>query len=72
MAMDRAEIISTNEVVQTPAGTFGKCPKTRETTPLEPGAVEFKWYAPGIGLVQDGVLKLIEKSPEALAEGSME
>jgi hypothetical protein len=44
-------------VVQTPAGKFQKCLKTVETTPLEPGQ-GFKWYASGIGLIQDGVLKL--------------
>ena len=58
VALDRAEIVSLSEVVQTPAGTFEKCLKTRETTPLEPGTEEFKWYAPGIGLVQDGEVKL--------------
>jgi hypothetical protein len=58
VALDRAEIVSLNDVVQTPAGTFDKCLQTKETTPLEPAIEEFKWYAPGIGLVQDGILKL--------------
>ena len=57
VAQDRAEIVSLGEVVQTPAGEFRKCLKTLETTPLEPGQ-GFKWYAPGVGLIQDGVLKL--------------
>jgi hypothetical protein len=48
LAMDRAEIIGTNSTMQTPAGTFTDCLKTRETTPLEPGAVDFKFYAPGV------------------------
>ena len=60
VALDRAEIVSLSEVVQTPAGTFAKCLKTEETTLLEPGQTGFKWYAPGIGFVQDGVLKLVE------------
>ena len=30
--------------------------KTRETTPLEKLAREYKLYAPGIGLVKDGDL----------------
>lgn len=41
----------------TPAGTFARCLKTKETTPLESGS-EYKFYAPGVGLVQDGGLKL--------------
>jgi hypothetical protein len=59
VALDRAEIVSLNERVTTPAGTFEKCLKTEETTPLEPGDKEYKLYAPGIGLVRDGPLVLI-------------
>jgi hypothetical protein len=33
--------------------------KTRETTPLEPLAREYKFYAPGIGLVRDGDMQLV-------------
>jgi hypothetical protein len=59
VALDRAEIVSLTATLQTPAGRFTGCLRTRETTPLEPGEVEFKWYAPGIGLIKDGVLRLI-------------
>lgn len=58
VAMDRAENVSTNVTFQCAAGTFINCLKTRETTPLESGT-EYKLYAPGIGLVQDGGLKLV-------------
>jgi hypothetical protein len=34
--------------------------KTKKTTPLEPDTIEFKWYAPGMGLIQDAVLKLVQ------------
>ena len=59
IAMDRAEIVSMTEVVQTPAGTFTNVVKTDETTPLEPGKVESKWYANGIGLIMDDTLALV-------------
>ena len=59
VAVDRAEIVSMTETVQTPAGTFTNCVKTDETTPLEPGKVESKWYANGIGLIQDDTLALV-------------
>jgi len=62
VALDRAETVSLREVVQTPAGTFEKCLKTRETTALDPTQLGFKFYAPGIGLVQDGAVKLVEIS----------
>jgi len=62
VALDQAETVSLREVVQTPAGTFEKCLKTRETTALDPTQLGFKFYAPGIGLVQDGSVKLVEIS----------
>jgi hypothetical protein len=58
VAMDRAEIVSVRETLQTPAGDFKNCLKTRETTPLE-ADVTHKLYAPGIGLIQDASLKLV-------------
>lgn len=58
-AMDRAEVVSMNETVVTPAQRFTNCLKVEETTPLEPGNKEYKYYAPGIGLIQDGGLKLV-------------
>ena len=60
IAMDRAEIVSMNETVDTPAGKFTGCLKTRETTPLKPSTEEYKYYAPGIGLVQDESMKLVK------------
>ena len=60
VAMDRAEIVSQTESVKTPAGEFKNCLKIKETTPLEPGHDEFKRYASGIGLIQDGSLKLVK------------
>jgi hypothetical protein len=69
VALDRAEIVSLSATVSTPAGTFEKCLKTRETTPLEPGEEEFKWYAPGVGLVRDGGVKLLRvENPNTRAE----
>ena len=62
VAMDRAQIVSVTERVTTPAGTFEKCLKTEETTPLEPGDKEYKLYAPGVGLVRDGLLALVSRS----------
>lgn len=58
VAMDRAEIVSLAESLKTPAGAFTNVLKTEETTPLEPGAKEAKYYAAGVGLIQDGELKL--------------
>ena len=62
VAMDRAEIVSLSESLKTAAGAFTNVLKTEETTPLELGAKEAKYYAAGVGLIQDGSLKLVNYS----------
>ena len=57
LAMDRAEVKSLSEKMQTPAGNFANCLNTLETSNLEP-ARETKIYAPGIGLILEDTLKL--------------
>jgi hypothetical protein len=59
IAEDRAEIISLNDTLVTPAGEFANVLKTEETNPLKPEEKEFKYYAPGIGLIQDETLHLV-------------
>ncbi len=61
VAMDRVEIASMNEAVEVPAGRFENCLKTFETTPLEPGGIEHKLYAPKVGLIVDGPKHLVPK-----------
>jgi len=58
VAMDRAEIVSLDETCQTPAGTFSNCLKIKEGTALNFLEKEYKYYAPGIGLIQDADLVL--------------
>ena len=58
MAEDRAKIVSVNDTLDTPAETFKQVLKTEETNPLKPGEKENKFYAPGIGLIQDEAIKL--------------
>ena len=60
VALDRVEIVSVDETVKTPAGTFAHCVHFRETTPLEPD-VSHKYYAPGIGMIKDDEFELTEK-----------
>jgi hypothetical protein len=60
VAMDRAEILSLTETMKTAAGGFTNVLKTQETSPLEPLVHEAKYYARGIGLIQDGSMKLVK------------
>ena len=61
VALDRINIVSVTEQVDTPAGKFAGCVKFEETTPLEPTVTDYKRYASGIGMVQDGGMKLVKK-----------
>jgi hypothetical protein len=65
VAMDRAEHVATDVTAEVEAGTFEGCLQVEETTPLEPGAEGDKVYAPGIGLVIDDVLELVEYTDPA-------
>jgi hypothetical protein len=60
VAMDRAEVLSLSVSMKTPAGDFSNVLKTEETSPLEPVVREAKYYARGIGLIQDGSMKLVK------------
>lgn len=57
--MDRAEIIATDGTTSTPAGTFHACIIMRETNPMEPSAIEIKYYAPNVGVVKDSDAQLV-------------
>ncbi len=58
-AMDRAEIISDDVTMETPAGIFKNCIRVEETTGLDPNEKCYKTYAPGVGLIQDEDMLLI-------------
>lgn len=50
-ALDQAEIVSLTESITVPAGTFSNVLKTVEQSEAEPGVLENKYYAPGLGLI---------------------
>ena len=52
-AEDEAEILSLNEHVEVPFGTFDDVLQTRDFTPLEPDVEEHKFYARGVGPVEE-------------------
>ena len=58
-AEDIAEVVSTTASESaTAANCTGDCLQTKEYTPIEPGEIEYKYYAPGIGLI-------LEEKPES-------
>jgi hypothetical protein len=52
VAEDKSRIIGVDVTVTVPYGTFLHCLKTAEFTDLEPDAVEYKLYCPGIGVTR--------------------
>jgi hypothetical protein len=60
VGMDRCEILSVTETVTTPAGTFEKCIHVVETSALEKGLNDHKWYAAGVGQVKDAKMVLVK------------
>src|SRR4051794_7053240 len=52
-AEDHAKVLTLSASVSVPFGTFHDVLKTKETTPLDPGVVEDKYYARGVGEVRE-------------------
>jgi hypothetical protein len=64
VALDRAEHVAEGLSVETEAGDFEGCVEVTETSPLEPGSESTKQYCPGVGLVADNDLVLVEIGEE--------
>jgi hypothetical protein len=50
-AEDNGEVLSTDEMVQSPFGQFDNALLTKDTITIEPNVQEYKLYARGVGLV---------------------
>jgi hypothetical protein len=50
-AEDNGEVLALGQHATVPAGEYDDLVKTADTTPLEPDALEHKYYASGVGLV---------------------
>jgi hypothetical protein len=51
VAEDRGRILALHEQREVPAGAYVDVVQTKDTTPLEPGLVERKYYARGVGVI---------------------
>jgi hypothetical protein len=56
-AEDMAKAVELGASAETPAGSYSDVLVTEDWTPLEPDVVERKFYAPGVGLVMERVVK---------------
>jgi hypothetical protein len=57
LAQDEAIVLELHETVAVPFGKFTNCLLTKEFTQLEPGNVEHKFYARGVGFILGVVVK---------------
>jgi len=53
-AEDHFKVIDLNASLTVPYGSHTNALKTREWTPLDPGSIDVKYYAAGIGMIADG------------------
>jgi hypothetical protein len=60
VTLNRGEVVSLNATCKTAAGTFKNCLKVRGTSGMDPKKLEYKFYAPQIGLVQDEKMRLVK------------
>ena len=60
VGLDRAEHVAMGLTLTVPAGTFKDCVEVLETASLEPNAMSTKRYCPGIGLVFDDGVELVD------------
>ncbi len=69
-AEDMAQVIATGVTLVTPGGaTWSGCLQTLDWNPLEPDGLEYKYYAPGFGLVFEE--KLNDGEALELTDGSL-
>ena len=66
-AEDHFRIVDLRGSVKVPFRSFTNVMITRETTPLEPGVVDAKWYARGFGTVREKTLKGGSETNELVA-----
>ena len=50
-------MLTLNSSVEVPYGTYHDCLQTAEWNPLEPGILEHKFYAAGVGLLRAVAVK---------------
>jgi hypothetical protein len=56
-AEDVGKVIEVEQSVDVPFGSFDKVLVTEDWTPLEPDVAEHKFYAPGVGMVMEQVVR---------------
>jgi hypothetical protein len=72
VALDRGCNTAMALRISTPVGSFSGCVQVDETTPLEPGDLSIKRYCPGVGLVYDDGVRLVNRGQAFAAEAPID
>jgi len=56
-AEDMAQVLSLNEAVTAPYGSFSGCVKTKDWSALDPEVVENKWFCRDVGMVRAQIVQ---------------
>jgi hypothetical protein len=57
VAVDQAKVLSRDEELTVHGVTYNNVLLTKETSQLDPGVVEYKYYAPGVGFIMGVMIK---------------
>jgi hypothetical protein len=57
VAEDLGKVVAVNQSIATPYGSLSGCVKTEDSSALEPGVLENKYYCPPVGLASEVGLK---------------
>ncbi len=63
VALDRGENTAMDQLITVPAGSFPGSVTVFETSALERNSKGVKIYAPGVGLIVDGTVRLVDWTP---------
>ena len=71
VAEDQAKVLSVNESLCLDTGAcYENALLTQETSRLDPGVLEYKYYAPGVGFVRSVIVKGGDESSELVSAGT--
>ena len=63
VSLNRGEVVSLSGTCKTAVGTFSKCMKIKGTSGMDAKKLEYKFYAPNIGLVEGDGVRLVRYGP---------
>jgi hypothetical protein len=70
VAEDQAKVLSRDESVTVQGVTYQNVLLTKETSQLDPGVVEYKYYAPGVGFIMGVMIKGGDERTELFSIGT--